>query len=223
MKNKLLLQAVIKFISGVIMVGLLLFLPAGTLRYWNAWLFSALLFIPMFLLGILLFTKAPDLLVKRLNHQEKENEQKQVIALSALIFIAGFITAGLDFRFQWSHLPLWLVISASVILLISYGLYGEVMRENAYLSRTVEIQENQKVVDTGLYGIVRHPMYFATILLFMSFPIVLGSLPAFVIFLFYPLILIKRIQNEETILENGLEGYKEYKVKVKYRMIPFIW
>lgn len=167
--------------------------------------------------------KAPELLEKRLNSKEKENEQKQVVALSFLLFVGGFVVSALDFRFRWSNLPLGIVIAAAVILLISYGLYAEVMRENAYLSRTVEIQENQKVIDTGLYGIVRHPMYFATTLLFLSFPIVLGSLVGFVIFLFYPIVLVKRIKNEEMILENGLPGYKEYKQRVKYRLFPFIW
>ncbi len=219
----LLFQALTKFLLGIIMFGLLLFLPAGTFHYWNAWLFMGLLFVPMLALGTVLFLKAPDLLAKRLKNKEKENEQKQVILLSLLLFVAGFLVAALDFRFQWSHLPLWLVIVAALILLASYGLYAEVMRENAYLSRTVEIQENQKVIDTGLYGIVRHPMYFATTLLFLSFPIVLGSAVAFPIFLFYPFLLVKRIKNEEMILENGLKGYKEYKERVKYRLIPFIW
>lgn len=182
-----------------------------------------MLFIPMIILGLMLWLKAPDLLAKRLRNKENESEQKQVIALSLLVFVGGFVVAALDFRFKWSNLPTWLVIVASVILLLSYGLYGEVMRENAYLSRTVEIQENQKVIDTGLYGIVRHPMYFATTLLFLSFPLVLGSVVAFVIFLFYPALLVKRIKNEEIVLEKGLKGYKEYKERVKYRMIPFIW
>lgn len=223
MKTKLLLQAISKFIMGLIMIGVLLFLPAGTFGYWNAWLFMGLLFIPMFILGAILLLKAPDLLAKRLNTKEKENAQKHVVIGSLLVFVGGFVVAALDFRFEWSHMPMWLVIAAAVMLLVSYGLYGEVMRENAYLSRTVEVQENQKVIDTGLYGIVRHPMYFATTLLFLSFPLVLGSYIAFVIFLFYPFLLVKRIQNEEAVLENGLEGYKKYKEKVKYRMIPLIW
>lgn len=207
MRRKLLLSAISKFIIGLIMISLLLFLPAGTIYYWNGWLFIGLLFIPMFLLGAILLLKAPELLEKRLNNKEKEKEQKQVVALSFLLFVGGFVVSALDFRFRWSNLPLGIVIAAAVILLISYGLYAEVMRENAYLSRTVEIQENQKVIDTGLYGIVRHPMYFATTLLFLSFPIVL----------------VKRIKNEEVILENGLPGYKEYKQRVKYRLFPFIW
>ena len=223
MRRKLLLSAISKFIIGLIMISLLLFLPAGTIYYWNGWLFIGLLFIPMFLLGAILLLKAPELLEKRLNSKEKENEQKQVVALSFLLFVGGFVVSALDFRFRWSNLPLGIVIAAAVILLISYGLYAEVMRENAYLSRTVEIQENQKIIDAGLYGIVRHPMYFATTLLFLSFPIVLGSLVGFVIFLFYPVVLIKRIKNEEMILENGLPGYKEYKQRVKYRLFPFIW
>ncbi len=223
MRRKLLLSAISKFIIGLIMISLLLFLPAGTIYYWNGWLFIGLLFIPMFLLGAILLLKAPELLEKRLNNKEKEKEQKQVVALSFLLFVGGFVVSALDFRFRWSNLPLGIVIAAAVILLISYGLYAEVMRENAYLSRTVEIQENQKVIDTGLYGIVRHPMYFATTLLFLSFPIVLGSLAGFVIFLFYPIVLVKRIKNEEVILENGLPGYKEYKQRVKYRLFPFIW
>lgn len=172
---------------------------------------------------IVLLLKAPELLAKRLHNKEKEDAQKKIVGLTALVFIAGFVLAGLDFRFGWSKMPLWLIIAASVLFLIGYGLYAEVMRENAYLSRTVEVQENQKVIDTGLYGIVRHPMYFATILLFMAIPIVLGSWIAFIIFLGYPVLITKRIRNEEAVLEKGLEGYTEYKQKVKYRIFPFIW
>ena len=223
MKTRLMLQALTKFTMGILMIGLLLFLPAGTLGYWNAWLFTGLLFGPMFLLGILLLLKAPELLAKRLQSKEKEEEQKLVVLGSLLIFVGGFVVAALDFRFQWTRLPNIVVIIASVVLLVSYGLYAEVMRENAYLSRTVEVQENQKVIDTGLYGIVRHPMYFATTLLFLSIPLVLGSGIAFAIFLPYPFLLVKRIRNEEEVLEKGLEGYTEYKKKVKYRMIPFLW
>lgn len=223
MKTRLMLQALTKFTMGILMIGLLLFLPAGTLDYWNAWLFMGLLFGPMFLLGILLLLKAPELLAKRLQSKEKEEEQKLVVLGSLLIFVGGFVVAALDFRFQWTRLPNIVVIIASVVLLVSYGLYAEVMRENAYLSRTVEVQENQKVIDTGLYGIVRHPMYFATTLLFLSIPLVLGSGIAFAIFLPYPFLLVKRIRNEEEVLEKGLEGYTEYKKKVKYRMIPFLW
>lgn len=204
-------------------MGAFLFLPAGTLEYKNAWLFLAMLFIPMFILGCILFVKAPRLLEKRLRSKEKEKQQKHVVVLSLFMFAGGFVVAALDFRFGWTHLPMGVVIAGSVVLLISYGLYGEVMRENAYLSRTVEIQEDQKVIDTGLYGVVRHPMYFATTLLFLSFPIVLGSLAAFFIFLIYPFLLVKRIKNEEAVLEKGLEGYMDYKKKVRYRMLPFIW
>ena len=223
MNRKLMLNAIIKFLSGLLFIGLILFLPAGTFDYPNAWLFIALLFIPMFLLGVVLFVKSPDLLSKRLNTKEKENTQKGVVGLSAIMFIVAFIAAGLDFRYGWSKLPTWLIIVAAVVLLVSYGLYAEVMRENAYLSRTVEVQENQKVVDTGLYGIVRHPMYSATILLFLSMPLVLGSWIAFLVMLHYPILIVCRIRNEEKVLEEGLEGYCEYKQCVKYRLLPFVW
>lgn len=222
-RSKLILNALIKYLTGFLMVGVLLFLPAGTFDYWNAWLFVALLFIPMFFLGVALVVKSPELLEKRLHSKEKEAEQSVVVLLSLIMFLGGFIVSALDFRFGWSKMPTAVVIAASVILLISYGLYAEVMRENAYLSRTVEIQEEQKVVDTGLYGIVRHPMYFSTTLLFLSIPLVLGSWIGFIIFLIYPMILVKRIRNEEKILEEGLKGYREYKEKVRYRMIPFVW
>ena len=220
---KLLVNALLKFVSGLAAVGLLLFLPAGTLRYWNAWLFSALLFLPMLMVGILLFLKAPELLEKRLNTREQEGTQKAVVALSALIFCLGFVLAGLDFRFGWSHMPVWLVAAAAVLQLVSYGLYAEVMRENAYLSRTVEIQENQKVIDTGLYGVVRHPMYLAVTLLFLTIPLVLGSWPCFVLFLCTPALLVLRIRNEEQVLVRGLPGYTEYQQRVRWRLIPFIW
>ncbi|MGM9594251.1 MAG: methyltransferase family protein [Candidatus Onthomonas sp.] len=220
---KLLLNALLKFVSGLAAVGLLLFLPAGTFRYWNAWLFSALMFLPMLIVGVLLFVKAPELLEKRLNTREQEGAQKAVVALSALVFCLGFVLAGLDFRFGWSHMPTWLITAAAVLQLVSYGLYAEVMRENAYLSRTVEVQENQKVIDTGLYGIVRHPMYLAVTLLFLTIPLVLGSWPCFVLFLCIPALLVVRIRNEEQVLEQGLPGYAEYKQRVRYRMIPFIW
>lgn len=220
---KLLFQAIIKFTLGVVIIGLLLFLPAGTFEFWNAWLFMGLLFIPMFLVGLVLWLKDKELLRKRLNGKEKQKEQKNVLLLTVVIFIASFVIAGLDFKYNWSRLPLWAISVGSITLLISYGLYVEVMRENRYLSRTIEIQENQKVVDTGLYGVVRHPMYMATTLLYLSFPIVLGSLIAFIIFLPFPFVLVKRIKNEEEVLEKGLEGYKEYKEKVKYKMLPFIW
>ena len=220
---KLLLSAISKFTVGLILVGALLFLPAGSLEYMNGWLFIGLLFIPMLILGAVLLVKEPELLKKRLNAKEKEGAQKGVVAFSALLFLVGFIVAGLDFRFGWSDIPLPVVIVASVILLVSYALYGEVMRENAYLSRTVEVQENQKVVDTGLYGIVRHPMYAVTIWLFLSIPVVLGSFWSLLCFMPYVFAIAVRIINEEKVLEEGLEGYKEYKKKVKYRLIPFVW
>ena len=220
---KLLFSALTKFSLGLVLVGALLFLPAGSFRYPNAWLFIGLLFIPMLILGFVLFIKAPALLEKRLNAKEKEKTQKGVVALSALLFLAGFIVAGLDFRHGWSHIPLWGVIIASVVLLISYALYGEVMRENAYLSRTIEVQEDQKVIDTGLYGIVRHPMYAVTIWLFLSIPVVLGSLWSLLCFLPYVAVIAIRIRNEEKVLEAELSGYPEYKKRVKYRIFPFIW
>lgn len=223
MKLKLLISAVTKYLLGLLMVGALLFLPAGTLRYPGGLLFTALLFVPMLLLGAVLFLKAPELLEKRLQSKEKESAQKGVIALSLFMFVGGFVLAGLDFRFGWSTVPLWVTITAAVLLLLSYALYAEVMRENAYLSRTVEVQEGQKVVDTGLYGIVRHPMYAVTTLLFLSIPLVLGSWIAFAVFLVYPVLMVLRIKNEEKVLAEGLPGYREYQTKVKYRMIPFIW
>ena len=222
-KIKLLLSAIIKFSFGIIFVGLLLFLPAGTIKFFNAWLFIGLLFIPMFILGIFLFIKSPELLEKRLNTKEKENTQKGVVGFSAILFLASFLIAGFDFRFCCSTVPLWCVILASVILLVSYALYAEVMRENVYLSRTIEVQENQKVIDSGLYGIVRHPMYAVTIWLFLSIPIVLGSWWALLCMAPYPFLIAIRILNEEKILEEKLVGYKEYKDKVKYRLLPFIW
>ena len=220
---KLLFSALTKFILGLVLVGALLFLPAGSFGYPNAWLFICLLFIPMLILGIVLFIKAPALLEKRLNAKEKEKTQKGVVALSALLFLAGFIVAGLDFRFGWSHIPLWGVIIASFVLLISYALYAEVMRENAYLSRTIEVQEDQKVIDTGLYGIVRHPMYAVTIWLFLSIPVVLGSLWSLLCFLPYVAVIAIRIRNEEKVLESELSGYTEYKKRVKHRILPFVW
>ena len=223
MQSKLLIQAITKLLMGLVIVSMLLFLPAGTIYYWNAWLFMGVLFIPMFIIGLILLLKSPNLLAKRLNVKEEETEQKQVIGLSLLMFVGGFIVAALDFRYGWSKLPDWVIAAAMIIFLISYGLYLEVMRENVYLSRTIEVQENQKVVDTGLYGIVRHPMYFVTVFLFLSIPFILGSVYAFIIFLIYPFLLIKRIKNEETILREGLTGYVEYTKKVKYRLIPFIW
>ena len=222
-KTKLLFGALTKFLGGLLLVGALLFLPAGTLRYTGGWLFIALLFIPMIFLGVVLFVKAPELLQKRLGAKEKENTQKGVVALSGLLFLAGFIVAGLDHRFEWSHVPTWLVVASSAILLISYALYAEVMRENAYLSRTIEVQEGQKVVDTGLYGIVRHPMYAVTVWLFLSIPLVLGSFWSLLCFAPYPIVIIIRILNEEKVLTAELDGYADYKKKVKYRLIPFVW
>lgn len=223
MNTKLLFQACIKLFSGLLLAGFLLFIPAGTFLFWNAWLFIAVLFIPMFILGIVLLIKKPELLAKRLNTKEKETEQKSVIILSVIMFIGGFVIAALDFRFGWVHIPVWLVGVATLIFLIAYGLYAEVLRENAYLSRTIEVQENQKVIDTGLYGIVRHPMYTVTLLLFLAIPIILGSAISFIIFLSYPVLIVKRIRNEERILESGLDGYTDYKKRVKYRLIPFVW
>ena len=223
MNLKLFFQAIVKFILGVLILGLLLFIPANTINYWNGWIFMGLLFIPMFIAGIVMMIKLPDLLRKRLNAKEKENEQKQVILFSGLIFLSGFIIAGLNYRYNWVTIPTSVVIISSVIFILAYILYVEVLRENAYLSRTIEVQENQKVIDTGLYGIVRHPMYGATILLFLSMPLVLGSIISFVIFLIYPFIIAKRIKNEEEVLERELVGYSEYKKKVKYKVIPFIW
>lgn len=223
MDKKLFIQAITKFVFGFIIIALLLFIPAGTLNYWNAWLFIGILFIPMFIVGIILMIKNPDLLRKRLNAKEKESEQKAVLLLGGIMFICGFVVSGLNYRFQWIILPKELVAVATIIFLLAYVLYAEVLRENVYLSRTVEIQEDQKVIDTGLYGIVRHPMYSSTILLFLSMPLVLGSVFAFLIFLIYLFIMAKRIRNEEQVLEERLAGYSEYKNKVKYKVIPFIW
>ena len=220
---KLLISGLVKFLCGILLVGLLIFLPAGSLAFTNGWLFIGVLFVPVFILGVILFIKAPHLLEKRLNSKEKEATQKGVVALSALIFMGGFVVAGLDFRFGWSKMPLAVIIIATLIFLISYLLYAEVMRENAYLSRTVEVQENQKVVDRGLYSVVRHPMYAVTVLLFLAIPLILGSWWAFLIFLPYPVVIGVRITNEEKVLSEQLEGYEEYKKKVKYRLVPFLW
>ena len=220
---KLFFDAVIKIVVGIILVGLLIFCPANTLNFWNGWLLMGLLFVPMFIVGIIMMIKSPDLLKKRLDIKEKQGEQKIVIALTGLMFIAGFIVAGLNFRYNWIQIPNIVVIISSVVFVLSYILYAEVLRENRYLSRTIKVEENQKVIDTGLYGIVRHPMYFATMFLFLSMPLILGFVISFVIFLVYPFIIAKRITNEEEVLENELEGYSEYKNKVKYRIIPFIW
>jgi len=223
MDKKLFFEAIIKFILGAVIIGLLIFVPANTIHYWNGWVFMGILFIPMFIAGTVMMVKSPELLRKRLNAKEKEDEQKQVVKLSGLMFLLGFVIAGLNYRYSWIVIPNIVVIISSIIFIISYILYAEVLRENAYLSRTIEVQENQKVIDTGLYGIVRHPMYATTILLFLSMPLVLGSVISFVIFLIYPLIIAKRIKNEEEVLEKELVGYSEYKNKVKYKVIPFIW
>lgn len=223
MTKKLFLQAIMKFTLGVILVGLLVFLPAGTFNFWNGWLFMGILFVPMFGAGLVMMAKNPDLLKKRLNAKEKREEQNMVVKLSGLMFLVGFIVAGLNYRFGWHMLPKDVSIGAAVAFLFAYIIYAEVLRENTYLSRTIEVQENQKVISTGLYGIVRHPMYSATLLLFMVMPIVLGSIISFVIFLVYPIIISKRIKDEEKFLEEELEGYREYTEKVKYRLIPFVW
>ena len=223
MTKKLFIQALLKFSLGIVLVGLLVFLPAGTLNFFGGWLFMGVLFIPMFCAGIVMMLKNPSLLKKRLNAKEKENEQSLVVKLSGLMFIVGFVIAGLDYRFGWCVLPKSVSIAASIVFLIAYCLYAEVLRENTYLSRTIEVQENQKVIDTGLYAIVRHPMYSATLLLFLSMPLVLGSFYSFVIFLAYPFLIAKRIKSEEVLLEKELDGYAEYKKKVKFRLIPFIW
>lgn len=223
MTKKLFYQALIKFVMGILIVGVLLFLPAGTFDYWQAWLLIAILFVPMFFAGIVMVLKSPELLQKRLNANEKESEQKKVIALSGGMFLAAFVVAGLNIRFGWFILPAWISYVSASIFLFAYILYAEVLRENMYLSRTVEVQENQKVIDTGLYGIVRHPMYMVTLLLFLSMPLVLGSVFSFLILLLYIPIIRKRIKNEEKVLEQGLQGYLEYEKKVKYKIIPYIW
>ena len=223
MNKKLFFQALSKFLIGLIIICILLFIPAGTLDYPNGWLFIALLFIPMFFAGIIMLFKSPDLLRRRLNAKESEDEQKTVILVSGIIFLLAFILAGLNFRFGWFKLPTVVIIISSVIFLIAYIMYAEVLRENEYLSRTVEVSENQKVVDSGLYGLVRHPMYTSTIFLFLSMPLVLDSIFSFIVMLVYPIIIIFRIRNEEKVLENELIGYKEYKEKVKYKLIPYLW
>lgn len=223
MDIKLFFQAIIKLILGILLTGLLLLIPANTIYYWNAWLLILLLFVPMFIAGIILIIRNPELLKKRLNAKETESEQKKVIALSALMFLAGFIVAGLNYKYNWIVIPNIVVIISSILFILAYILYAEVLRENTYLSRVIEVQKNQKVIDTGLYGIVRHPMYATTILLFLSMPLILGSIVSFVIFLVYPIIISKRIKNEEELLEKELPGYVEYKNKVKYKVIPFIW
>ena len=223
MDLKLFTQAIFKFLGGLLIVGLLLFLPAGTFVWRQAWLLLGILFVPMFIAGLIMMKRAPDLLRKRLDAKEEEKEQKTVIVLSGLMFLAAFIVAGLNFRFRWIVLPVWVSWAAAVLFLLAYVLYAEVLRENVWLSRTVEVQENQKVVDTGLYGIVRHPMYMTTLLLFLSMPLVLGSVISFVMMLLYIPIIAKRIRNEEQVLEGGLEGYAEYKKRIRYKVIPFVW
>ena len=223
MDLKLLTSAITKFTLGLVLTGLLLFLPAGTFSYRQGWLLIGILFIPMFIAGLVMMKKAPALLRKRLNAKEEQTEQKEVLLLSGLMFLAAFIAAGLNFRFGWLVLPDWVSYAGAVVFLLSYALYAEVLRENAYLSRTIEVQEDQKVIDTGLYGIVRHPMYMSTLILFLSMPLVLGSVIAFVIMLLYIPIIARRIRNEEQVLEAGLDGYAEYKTRVRYKIIPYVW
>ena len=223
MDIKLFMGAITKFILGVVLVGVLLFLPAGTLLYFNGWLLMGLLFVPMFVAGVVMLFKNPGLLKSRLDAKENSREQKQVVKLSGLMFLAGFIVAGLGVRFGWYTLPKPVVFAAAAVFLVAYILYAEVLRENTYLSRTIAVQDNQKVIDTGLYGLVRHPMYSVTLLLFLSIPVVLGSVYSFLIFLAYPFIIAKRIKHEEAFLEENLQGYRDYKQKVRYRLIPYIW
>ena len=223
MNKAILTQALIKFLAGIMLTGLLVFLPAGSLAYWQGWLLMGILFVPMFIAGIAILAKSSDLLSKRLNAKEKENDQKIVVAVSGLLFIISFVTAGLNWRFSWWLLPDRAVWIAAVFFILSYILYVEVLRENEYLSRTIEVQEGQKVIDTGLYGIVRHPMYMATVIMFLSMPLVLGSTISFIIMLGYIPVIAKRIRNEEKVLTTGLDGYDEYKIRVKYKVIPFIW
>ncbi len=223
MSIRLFFEAIIKFTLGVILVGALIFLPAGTFSFIGGWMLMAMLFVPMFFAGVIMMIRSPQLLASRLDAKEKEKKQNLVVKLSGLMFVAGFVIAGLDYRFGWIRLPIEINIVASIVFIIAYLLYAEVLRENAYLSRTVRVVKGQKVISTGLYGIVRHPMYFATVLLFLSMPLVLGSIISFAIFLAYPFIIGVRIKNEEELLSKELEGYEEYKKKVKFRMIPFIW
>lgn len=220
---KLFVSGLTKLIFGISLIGLMLFLPAWTWKYFGAWLFLGVLFLPMVIMGAVMLIKSPGLLEKRLNNKEKEATQRGVVALSGLAFLGGFLISALDFRFGWSTVPLWLTVCAAVVFLIGYGLYAEVMRENAYLSRVIEVQEGQKVIDTGLYGVVRHPMYFATLLMFLPIPLILQSFWGIIPMALYPVVIVVRILNEEKVLEGGLEGYSEYKEKVKYRLIPFIW
>ena len=223
MTKKLLIQAISKFLLGLALIALLLFLPAGTLRYWNAWLLIGILFVPMLFAGIVMMLRSPELLRKRLNAKEQEDEQKTVILLSGIMFLAAFVVAGLNFRFGWIVMPPWTAIAAACVFLLAYLMFAEVLRENVYLSRTVEVQEHQKVIDTGLYGVVRHPMYAASVFLFLSMGLVLGSPISFAILLCYLPIIAKRIRNEEAVLTQGLDGYPAYKEKVRYKVIPFLW
>ena len=223
MNIKLFFEAIIKYLLGIVLVGLLIFIPANSLNFFNGWLFMMLLFIPMFIAGIIMMIKNPNLLRSRLDAKEKEKEQKKVVLLSGIMFLIGFVLSGLNYRFSWFHLPNAVIVVATIIFILSYIMYAEVLRENAYLSRTIGVQKNQKVIDSGLYGIVRHPMYMATILMFLSIPLILDSILSFVVFLGYPLIIAKRIKNEEEVLVKELDGYSEYQRKVPYKMIPFIW
>ena len=223
MSKELFIQASIKYAIGLILVGALVFVPAGSLAFINGWIFMAVLFMPMLIVGVVLMMQNPQLLKRRLNWKEKEREQGVLVTLSGLMFFAGFIVAGLNFRFGWHGLPKGIVIGATIVFLVAYALYAEVLRENTYLSRVIEVQKNQTVIDTGLYGIVRHPMYAITLVLFLAMPLILGSVYAFLIFLTYPVIIIKRIMNEEKVLQQELAGYQEYKKKVPYRLIPFVW
>lgn len=220
---KLFAEAIIKFLMGLIIVGLLLFIPAGTLKYYNAWMLICVLFIPMFIVGIILIFKNPMLLKSRIDAKENEKEQKYVIAISGLMFIVGFIIAGLNYRFSWIIMPRIIVIISIILFVISYILYGIILKENVYLSRTIKVVDEQKLVDTGFYKIVRHPMYLITIVLFLAIPLILNSFISFIIFLVYPLIIVKRINNEEKVLESELKGYKDYEKRVKYRLVPYVW
>ena len=220
---KLIINALTKFLIGIILLGMLIFLPAGTISYFGGWLFMGVMFVPMLILGIVMLIRSPSLLEKRLDVKEKRSEQKGIVKLSGLVFIGGFLVSAFDFRYGRTRVPLWAMLAAAALFLIGYGMYAEVMRENAYLSRTIRVQEGQKVVSTGLYGVVRHPMYLATILMFLPIPLILGSLWGLIPFAFYPILIAARIVDEERLLEAELDGYKEYKAKVKYRLIPFIW
>ena len=223
MDRKLFAQAIVKYLAGVVLVGALLFIPAGTLAWPEGWLFMGILFVPIFIAGLVMMKKNPELLRKRLSAKEEQKEQQDMVKLSGLMFLAAFVLAGLDHRFGWFPLPAWISWTAAVLFLLAYALYAEVLRENTYLSRTIEVQEGQKVIDTGLYGVVRHPMYMSTLLLFLSMPLVLGSLISFAVMLVYLPIIALRMRNEEQVLEQGLEGYRDYKKKVRYKVIPYIW